>query len=124
MIAIDFGKNVADLRKAQGQPIGWSFPSDAPVLSAIYCVIPKNAAHPNMGRLWVNLLVGRKGQEALFKNEFVDSPRLAGNKTSDEVKKLEAQGFKVYVTNMEFAAKNQDAYTRIRPVLQNILAKK
>lgn len=124
ILAIDFGKNVADLRRAQGQPIAWSFPSDAPVLSAIYNVIPKNAAHPNMARLWVNLIVSRAGQETLYKNEFVDSPRLAGGKTTDEVKKLESQGFKVYSTNIAFAAKNQDAYTRIRPLLQNILAKK
>lgn len=124
MIAIDFGKNIADLRKAQGQPLGWTFPSDAPVLSAIYNVIPKNAAHPNMARLWVNLLVSRTGQETLYKNEFVDSPRLPGNKTSDEVTKLESQGFKVYSTNIDFAARNQDAYARLRPILQNILAKK
>lgn len=124
ILAIDFGKNVADLRRAQGQPLGWSFPSDAPVLSAIYLVVPKNAAHPNMARLWVNLMVSRAGQETLYKNEFVDSPRLPGNKTSDEAKKLEAQGSKVYYTSIDFAAKNTDAYTRIRPILQNILAKK
>ncbi|HZP96472.1 MAG TPA: ABC transporter substrate-binding protein [Candidatus Limnocylindria bacterium] len=122
MLAIDFGKNVAQLRTNQGQPIGWSFPSDAPVLSAIYNVIPKNAVHPNMARLWINLITSREGQQVLYKNEFVDSPRLPGSKTAEDVKALEAQGFKVYATNLDFAAKNQDAYARLRPILQKIIA--
>jgi ABC-type Fe3+ transport system substrate-binding protein len=124
MLAIDFGKNVAQLRTNQGQPIGWSFPSDAPVLSAIYNVIPKNAVHPNMARLWVNLIASPAGQQVLYKNEFVDSPRLTGSKTAEEVKALESQGFKVYATNLDFAAKNQDAYARLRPILQRIIATK
>ena len=87
-------------------------------------MIPKNATHPNMARLWVNLIASRAGQDVLWKTEFVDSPRLPGGKTAEDVKKLESQGFKVYATSLDFAAKNQDAYARLRPILQNILAKK
>ena len=124
ILLIDFGRNVAQLRINQGQPIGWSFPTDAPILSAIYNVIPKNATHPNMARLWVNLIASRAGQEVLWKTEFVDSPRLPGSQTTEDVKKLEGQGFKVYATSLDFAAKNQDAYARLRPILQQIVAKK
>ena len=124
ILAIDFGRNVAQIFADRGQPLGWSFPTDAPVLSAIYNVIPKNATHPNMARLWVDLITSKAGQEVLWKNELVDSPRLPGSKTSEDVKKLESQGFKVYATSLDFAAKNQDAYARLRPILQQIVAKK
>lgn len=124
ILAIDFGRNVAQIFAKRGQPLGWSFPTDAPVLSAIYNVIPKNSTHPNMARLWVNLITSKAGQEVLWNNELVDSPRLPGSKTTEDVKKLESQGFKVYATSIDFAAKNQDAYARLRPMLQQIVAKK
>lgn len=124
MLAIDFGRDVAQARTNQGQPIAWSFPTDAVVVSSIYNVIPKNAAHPNMARLWINLIVSPAGQQTLFKDQFVDSTRLPGSKTAGDVKALQSQGFKVTSTNLDFAAKNQDAYARLRPQLQKIIAKK
>ena len=124
IIEIDFGRDIAQARTNQGQPIAWSFPTDAVITSSIYNVIPKNAAHPNMARLWINLIVSPAGQQTLFKDEFVDSTRLSGSKTLADVKSLQSQGFKVTATNLDFAAKNQDAYARLRPILQKIIAKK
>ena len=120
---IDYGKNEVDTRKAQGQNLAWSFATDAPIVTPIYLSIPKNAAHPNMAKLWLSYVMSREAQDLLMKYEYLDNVLLPGSKNVEEIRKLDAAGVKYYQTSVEFAKKYTDNYTRVRTQLQKILSK-
>src|SRR5262249_30725325 len=52
--------------KARGAPVEFTLASDVPIVSTIYLTVPKNAAHPNAAKLWINYVLGREVQDLLY----------------------------------------------------------
>jgi ABC-type Fe3+ transport system substrate-binding protein len=52
--------------RAKGAPLDHVIPSDVALLSYWYLSVPKNAAHPNAARLFVDYMLGREAQDLLI----------------------------------------------------------
>jgi len=96
------GARVAQM-KAKGTLIGWTVPTDAALLGYLYMGVPKNAAHPNAAKLWINYMLSRDAQDAMYESEYADYHLLAGSKSFAEVDKATKSGVKFYELTVEAA---------------------
>lgn len=97
----DCGSARASQLKAKGTLIGWSEPSDGAFLGYLYMGIPKNAAHPNAARLFINYMLTREAQDITYETEFADLHVLPGSKTFLEVDRATKSGTKYYELTTE-----------------------
>lgn len=115
------GARVSQL-KARGTLIGWAVPTDAAFLGYLYMGIPKNAAHPNAAKLWINYMLSREAQDLMYEYEFADHHLVAGSRTFAEVDKATKSGAKFYELTVEVV--QVDAAKGAKPIgteLQSIL---
>lgn len=117
----DFGRDFTERFKAQGHPLGWVFPKDAPVSTPTYLSVPTHAAHPNTAKLWINYVLSPEGQEILWQHDFVDHVRVPGSHASRLAQEYADQGYKILYVDVEFARKYQHNYNDVRPELQAII---
>ncbi len=87
--------------KAKGIVIGWTAPTDVPLLGYLFMGVPKNAAHPNAAKLWINYMLGRAAQDVMYEYEFADHHLVTGSKTFAEVDRLTKSGVKFYELTVE-----------------------
>jgi ABC-type Fe3+ transport system substrate-binding protein len=124
LFALDCSQSNAYEAHSRGAPIDIVIPSDAALLIPLYVAVPRTAAHPNAGRLWVDYIVSREVQELLAETDFMDSHLLEGSKTAKQLEQLRAAGVQFTVTNVEFVQRQNDAeFTRRRTKVQQILSK-
>jgi len=97
----DCGSARTNQMKAKGTLIGWSEPSDGALLGYLYMGVPKNAAHPNAAKLWINYMLSREAQDIMYETEFADHHLLAGSRTFAEVDKATKSGVKFYELNTD-----------------------
>lgn len=85
----------------KGAPVGFVVPTDAALSIPEYAAVPKNAAHPNAAKLWLNYLDSREAQDVLDQYDYADSLHVAGSKTAQELSDLQAMG--VQLTNIDIS---------------------
>ena len=99
--AIACDTSVAQTMQAQGKPVGSVVPTDAPIVDFYYLSIPKNAAHPNLAKLWIDYIMSRAGQDILFKAGYVDHYLVPGSHTAAAL-----QSLKVTNVDVQFMQRN------------------
>lgn len=104
--ALDCNQGNALRAQGQGDPLGFVIPSDAAILSDVYVTVPKNAAHPNAAKLFVDYLLSRDAQDIIYHYDYLDSYLLPGSKTGQLAKKYEDQGVKFLHSNVQFFQQN------------------
>ncbi len=67
-------------RQELGQPLGHVIPADVPMREFRCMCIPKNSAHPNAAKLFLDHVMSREGQDVLFANTYADHPSVHGSK--------------------------------------------
>ena len=83
--------------------------------------VPRNAAHPNAAKLWINYMLSREAQDAMYDYEFADYHLLAGSRTFPEVDKATKSGVKFYELTIEAALVDGSRGTKqIGPELQSL----
>jgi ABC-type Fe3+ transport system substrate-binding protein len=97
----DCGSARVSQMKAKGSPLGWSLPADAPLLGYFYMGVPKNAAHPNAAKLWINYMLSRDAQDAMYEYEYADFHLLAGSRTLPEVDNAIKSGVRFHELTVE-----------------------
>jgi iron(III) transport system substrate-binding protein len=111
--------------KARGGPLDIVIPSDAPLLIPLYVGLPKNSAHPNAAKLWVNYLMTREGQDTLYQYDFEDAQQMAGSKTAQQLEGLKSAGVKLSTIDLStMQAQDPKEYARRRSEIQKILTAK
>jgi len=111
--------------KARGGPLDIVIPSDAPLLIPLYVGLPKNSAHPNAAKLWVNYLMTREGQDTLYQYDFEDAQQMAGSKTAQQLEGLKSAGVKLSTVDFStMQAQDPKEYARRRSEIQKILTAK
>ncbi len=111
--------------KSKGQPIEYIVPSDAPLALYLYAAIPKNASHPNAAKLWINQLLARDAQEALYEINAADLKILPGSKTAKMLHEVQAAHSKVFLETVDFLTEHYlPNGPALRPKYQKILASK
>ncbi|HZS00908.1 MAG TPA: ABC transporter substrate-binding protein [Chloroflexota bacterium] len=125
MLVTDCGSYDALKAQAQGAPLGHAIPSDAAEIAYWYLGVPRNAAHPNAAKLWINYVLGREGQDILYELDFTDHHLIPGSKTAPAVEAQQAKGVKFAQIDVQFVQRNDEKELgRIRDQLQSILQKK
>lgn len=95
IFALDCGQYEVAKRKALGQPLGWSLPTEGIVESDWLAGVPLNASHPNAAKLFIAYLLTPEGQDFVYRVQGMDSASLPGSKTSLLLKQFEASGTKM-----------------------------
>jgi iron(III) transport system substrate-binding protein len=125
MLVTDCGSYDALKGQAQGAPLGHVIPSDAAEIAYWYLSVPKNAAHPNAAKLWINYVLGREGQDILYELDFSDHYLVPGSHTAAAVEAQQAKGVKFAQIDVGFVQRNDEKeLSRIRDQLQSILQRK
>jgi len=87
--------------------------------------VPKNAAHPNAAKLFIEFLMGRQGQDIMYETSFDDNHLLPGSHLAEPISKLQAQGVTFKEIDIAWVQRNDEQkIDRVRKQLQDILAKK
>ncbi len=87
------GRDWVHFAKA-GAPIGFVVPSDYAAQRYYYMVIPKNAGHPNAGKLFVTYLLTTEGQNILWKTGSYDLHTFPDSHMKQVIADYEKQGIK------------------------------
>jgi ABC-type Fe3+ transport system substrate-binding protein len=104
----DCGSARTNQMKAKGTLIGWAEPTDGALLGYLYMGVPKNAAHPNAAKLFINYVLSREAQDIMFETEFADHHLLAGSHTFTEVDKSTKAGVKFYELTTEIVQADEN----------------
>ena len=125
MLVMDCGSYDALRLKALGAPAGHVIPTDAALIPYWYLAVPKNAAHPNAAKLFVNYALSREGQDILYDLDYTDHHLVPGSKSAAALREAEARGVKFTELNVQFVQRNDERQTaRMRDEIQRILQKK
>jgi iron(III) transport system substrate-binding protein len=89
---------------AKGAPLAAVIPEDGAIVSFVYLGVPRNSAHPNLGKLFVNMVLSEAGQRILYETYFTDHYALPGSQSAAPLLELKARGVSILEFNMEFLA--------------------
>ena len=125
IFALDCGTNDSLRGQAQGAPLAQVVPTDAAAMVHWYMGVPKNAAHPNAAKLFIDYVMSREGQDIMWKTSSDDEYLVPGSHNAGPIDALKAQGVNFKEIDIAFQMKQNQATTdKLRKQLQNILAKK
>lgn len=125
LLALDCGTDASLRGQAQGQHLAQVIPSDAAALVYWYMGVPKNAAHPNAAKLFIDYLMSREGQDIMWKTSSDENYLVPGSHSAAAIQKLESEGVKFTQVDIKFVLDhNEKKVSAIRKQLQDILAKK
>jgi ABC-type Fe3+ transport system substrate-binding protein len=125
LFAINTNSSDARLWRAKGAPIEQVIPSDAPMISYKYLGVPKNSAHPNAAKLFINYILSRDGQDVLWETGATDLHYIPGSRTAPELEALRASGVQLVDLNVDFVLRQGEAeVARTREEFQRILQKR
>jgi ABC-type Fe3+ transport system substrate-binding protein len=83
LTALENGQNVRQAR-TQGAPVEFVAPEDGTIVQFTYLGVPRNSAHPNLAKLFINLILTEAGQRTLYEVRFADHYRLPGSRSALE----------------------------------------
>jgi iron(III) transport system substrate-binding protein len=108
MLVMDGGGHQVRKQQAKGAPVGHVIPEDAGSVSFGYMGVPRNAAHPNLARLFVNMVVSEAGQRVVFETHFTDHHELPGSQSAAALKDLQAKRIDLLRVGTDFVAKHPE----------------
>lgn len=126
LFALDCSQSNPLTARAKGAPIGFVMASDAPFVQILYLAVPRNAAHPNAAKLWVNHVLSRESQDLVYALDSADLHLVQGSNTAADItNRFAGPG----VTPMEigvdfYETHDERELTRVRTEIQRILAKR
>ncbi|HLH21185.1 MAG TPA: ABC transporter substrate-binding protein [Chloroflexota bacterium] len=124
LLALDCGAEDARSLQVKGAPLGHVIASDAALLSYWYLGVPRNAAHPNAAKLWVDYMLSREGQDLMYESDYLDHHLVPGSKVAPDIERLQASGIKFTEINVQFVQRDDpQAVESVRAELQNLLQK-
>jgi iron(III) transport system substrate-binding protein len=125
MLVTDCGGYDVRRLQAQGAPLAHVIPADAAAVAFFYMGVPRNAAHPNAAKLFIDYVLSRAGQDVLYDEWFTDHYLVPGSKSAGAIEALQAQGVAFTQVDVEFLQRQDESeISRIRRELQRILQKK
>jgi iron(III) transport system substrate-binding protein len=86
----------------KGAPIGYVLPPDGAVAGFGHLGVPRTSGHPNLAKLFVNVVASEEGQRALWDTYATDHHRMPGSGSAAEVAELKAKGSGIFDLNVKF----------------------
>src|SRR5262249_44432671 len=121
-LALDCGPEYRGLQ-VRGAPVDHVIPTDAAIIAYWYLMVPRNAAHPNAAKLWLDYLLSREAQDVLYETEFADHHLLPGSKTAPELARVQATGAQFAEGTVPFAQRNEESRARTTREIVSMLRK-
>jgi ABC-type Fe3+ transport system substrate-binding protein len=94
--------------KAKGAPLGCVVPEDAATANFLHLGVPRNAAHPILAKLFMNMMVSEEGQRIVFDVYYTDHHMLPGSQSAAELKALRAKGVDLLRTGVQFGVEHPE----------------
>jgi iron(III) transport system substrate-binding protein len=123
MFALDCGGFEVKRQRDKGAPLAHVIPEDAALAVFFFAGIPRTAAHPNLAKLYINLVMSEQGQKMLYDSSYSDLHTLPGSRTAAELKELDAKGIKPLFVTPQFIIDHPED-VQLRDDLTKILAQK
>jgi iron(III) transport system substrate-binding protein len=102
ILALDCSIGRIEVAKRNGLPVDTLVPTDAAMVTQWYQVSPKGAEHPAAAKLWMNFMLSRSAQEALYETAGNDSIDVEGSHVRAVLDNLEAKGVQPKLINYEW----------------------
>jgi ABC-type Fe3+ transport system substrate-binding protein len=80
----------------KGAPLAYVIPVDAAVAGFQQLGVPRNSAHPNLAKLYINTLLTEEGQQILYDVAATDHHALPGSRSEAEIAELRAKGSDIF----------------------------
>jgi iron(III) transport system substrate-binding protein len=90
--------------QAKGAPLAAAIPEDGAIVAFIYMGVPRNSAHPNLAKLFINMILSETGQRILYETYYTDHVGLPGSQSAAPLTEAKARGATVLELSMEFLA--------------------
>jgi ABC-type Fe3+ transport system substrate-binding protein len=87
---------------ATGAPLGAVVVDDAAQIGTMHLGVPRNSAHPNLAKLFINAVVSEPGQQILWDTYHADHFLLPGSRSAPELTELESRGVVVQKVDLKF----------------------
>lgn len=108
--------------KSKGAPLGYVVPDDAASAGFVHLGVPLNSTHPNLSKLFINMMMSEEGQKALYDVYSADHYALPGSQSGAEMAGLTSRGAKILDINAKFVVDHPEM-TKLSTDLQDILTK-
>jgi len=89
-------------QKALKAPLGTVILEDATTVGVLHLGVPRNSSHPNLAKLFANMMMSEEGQRLLYEVYFTDHHELPGSQSAAELKELAAKGIKPLKVDIKF----------------------
>lgn len=94
--------------RAKGAPLGCAVPEDAATANFLHLGVPRNAAHPNLAKLFMNMVGSEEGQKIVYEVYFADHHALPGSQSAAELRELSAKGIHLLRTGVQFGVEHPE----------------
>ena len=108
MMVVDCGSYYVRLERARCAPLEHVILEDGATTSFFYWGVPRNAAHPNLAKLFINMAMSEEGQKAVYKAYETDHYALPGSQSAAELSALKAKGIEPLRVDAQFVAKHPE----------------
>ena len=102
MLVLDCGGFTVRRQKQPNAPLAHVIPEDAPTAVFWHMGVPRNAAHPNLAKLWINMMLSEEGQRTIYETDATDHYALPGSQSAAELSELRAKGIEPLRLSVQF----------------------
>lgn len=120
MMVLNCGSYQIRREKAKGAALGHVIPEDGGTIGFFHLGVPRNSGHPNLAKLYINVMMSPEGQKLIYEMEYTDHPALPGSQSAEELTRLKAKGAEVLKVDAKFVAENRDL-SKLSDELRRIL---
>jgi ABC-type Fe3+ transport system substrate-binding protein len=106
----------------KGAPLGFVIPEDGGLLGFYYLGVPRTAAHPNLAKLFINMVMSEEGQKLTYETQLVDHADLPGSRGAADIASLRAKGLDLLRQDVRFELSHPEKI-KLKDELTNILRK-
>lgn len=106
LLALDGGGHQVLRQQAQGAPLGHAIPEDAATVAFLHMGVPRYSLHPNLAKLFINMIVSDEGQKVVYATHLTDHHALAGSQSAAALKELTARGVAPLRVDVKFVTEH------------------
>lgn len=108
-LVMDCSGDEARRQEKLGAPIGRAVSADIPLVSYFYLATPKNARHPNLGKLFMVYMATKEGQDAMRAQTTGDLHLYPESEQRDDLEALEKKyNFKYKDADIDWQLSNEE----------------
>jgi iron(III) transport system substrate-binding protein len=111
MFVVNCGSYAVKSLQAKGAPLGYAIPEDAATVFFWYMGVPKTSGHPNLGKLYINMVMSEEGQRIYHEGYAVDNFALPGSRSAAELNSIKSRGLPIVTVTPQFILQHPEINT-------------